>query len=144
MENQNHARITGPLTIYIRGFEDELIQQGYKRPKDQLYLIVQLSLWLSAQGFGIGEVTEVLLAEFLNQRNTVRCGPHQLSIVRLYPLINYLRNIGAIAEVEVPPSTTPIELFIEDYRSYLSQERGLALAGIRNYIYVAKALLTPI
>ena len=144
MENHNHVRITGPLTIYIRGFEEELIRQGYKRPKDQLWIMAQLSSWLSVQKLGIGDVTEALLAEFLNQRNAVRCGPHQLSIVRLHPLLDYLRNIGVIPLAEVPPPTTPIELFIEGYRNYLSQERGLALLGIRNYVDVAKAFLTHI
>ncbi|MHB8343683.1 MAG: hypothetical protein ACYDED_05360 [Ferrimicrobium sp.] len=40
MENQSHVHITGPLETYAAGFEQELIRQGYRCPKNKLYLMV--------------------------------------------------------------------------------------------------------
>ncbi|MHB8191054.1 MAG: tyrosine-type recombinase/integrase [Ferrimicrobium sp.] len=144
MENQSHVHITGPLETYAAGFEQELIRQGYRCPKNKLYLMAWLSLWLSVQELGIGDVTETLLAKFLRNRNATRCGTNLLSVAKLQPLLNYLRNLGVIPLVEVTPPVTPIELFIEGYRNYLDQERGFAPGTVRNYLGVAHAFVTHI
>ena len=144
MENQSHVRVTGPLAIYAAGFEQELIREGYCWPKGQLYLMAQLSRWLSTKKLGVDDVTETLLAEFLRKRNAARCGTNLLSIARLQPLLNHLRNLGVIPLAVVAPPATPTELFIERYRNYLDQERGFAPGTVRNYLGVAKVFLTHI
>lgn len=126
MENQSHVRITGPLAIYAAGFEQELIREGYRWTKGQLWLMAQLSRWLSAKQLGVDDVTEKLLAEFLRKRNATRRGTNLLSMARLQPLLNHLRNLDVIPLAEVTPPVTPIEPFIEGYRNYLDQERGSA------------------
>ena len=144
MENQSHVRITGPLAIYAAGFEQELIREGYRWPKGQLWLMAQLSRWLSAKKLGVDDVTETLLAKFLRNRNATRCGTNLLSIARLQPLLSHLRNLGVIPLAEVAPPATPIELLIEGYRNYLCQERGFAPGTVRNYLGVARSFLTHI
>ena len=144
MENQSHVRMAGPLAIYAADFEQELIREGYRWPKGQLWLMAQLSRWLSAQKLGTDDLTEAQLAEFLRQRNAARRGTNLLSMARLQPLLNHLCRLGVISLPEVAPPITPIELFIERYRNYLDQERGFAPGSIRVYIYVAKAFLNHI
>ena len=144
MENQSHVRITGPLAIYAAGFEQELILAGYRWIKGQLWIMAQLSRWLSANKLGVDDVTETLLAKFLRKRNATRCGTNLMSMARLQPLVDHLRNLGVISLAGVTPPATPIELFIEVYRNYLDQERGFAPGTIRNYLGVAHAFLTHI
>ena len=144
MEKQSHVHVTGPLAIYAAGFERELIRVGYRWPKGQLWLMAQLSRWLSAKKLGVDDVSEKLLAKFLRNRNATNSGTNLLSVAKLQPLLNYLRNLGVIPLAEVTSPVTPTELFIEGYRNYLDQERGLALQSIRNYLAVAKAFLTHI
>ena len=144
MENQSHVRITGPLAIYAAGFEQELIREGYRWPKGQLWQMAQLSRWLSAKKLGVDDLTETLLAKFLRKRNAARSGTNLLSVAKLQPLLNYLRNLGVIPLAEVTRPVTPAELFIEGYRNYLDQERGFAPGTIRNYLGVAHAFVTHI
>ena len=55
------------------------------------------------------------------------------------PLLAYLREIGVVA-VPVPVST-PLEVLLGQYRSWLVQERGLAAATVLRYENTARRFL---
>jgi hypothetical protein len=56
MSNPRAVRMTGPLSMYVEGFCDELAGRGYTRDSAsiQLQLVAHLSRWLDAESLARG------------------------------------------------------------------------------------------
>jgi hypothetical protein len=98
----------------------------------------QVGRWLSAEGFEPAHLSEERLAEFLAARR--RAGDRKVPGLRgMRPLLAYLREIGAVA---VPvPGSTPLEVLLGQYRTWLVEERGLAEATVQRYEKTARRFL---
>jgi len=98
----------------------------------------QVGRWLSAEGLEPAHLSEERLAEFLATRR--RAGHRKVPGLRgMRPLLAYLREIGAVA-VPVPVST-PLEVLLAQYRTWLVEERGLAEATVQRYETTARRFL---
>lgn len=125
MGNPSRVNVVGPLLPYVGGFRAELESQG-SRPNavsDQLRLMVHVSRWLAANGFGVAELTSARVDAFLVAR---RAAGYVLwrSPKGIAPLLTYLRDMGAVPLPEPATVTTAAEHLLAHYRTYLMEERG--------------------
>lgn len=142
MGNPSRVNVMGPLVPYVTGFRAELETQGY-RPNalaDQLRVMAHVSRWLASQGLGEGDLTPQCIEEFLAAR---RAAGYVLwrSPKGVAPLLTYLRGRGVVPVPERGTPGTPAESFLEHYRMYLAQERGLAAGTVASNLHVARLFL---
>lgn len=142
MSNPSRVRVAGPLAPYVGGFRAELESQGY-RPNavsDQLRLLAHVSRWLAGSGFEVADLTPARVDEFLVAR---RGAGYVLwrSPKGVAPLLTYLRQLGVVSVPEPAKAKTPAEHLIEHYRTYLTEERGLAAATVASNINVGRLFL---
>src|SRR6266568_1954968 len=126
MYSLSHRCIHGPLKTHEAGFREWLAEHGCCVPsvRYQLELMDDLSRWLTRHGAGPGELTPAVVSEVLAAR---RARGHHLGSARgAGPLLGYLRGLGVVPGAARPAARTPRERLMEEYRSYLASERGLA------------------
>jgi site-specific recombinase XerD len=108
---------------------------------DQLRLLAHVSRWLDGQRLGVEEVSPTRVEQSLVHR---RGEGYRLWLSKraLVPMLDYLRGLGVIPmPVPVAP-VSEVERLIEDYRTYLVHERGLAAGTIVGYLHVAGLFLS--
>lgn len=134
--------MAGPLAVFAPGFRAELVRQGY-RPGSvdaQLQLVASASWWLDARGLAAGDLTEVRVVEFMEDRRELGrarlCSPRAMR-----PLVGYLRGLRVVAAMEPAVPLTSGEMLVERYSAYLRDRRGLSPSTVRNYVGVARAFL---
>ena len=142
MGNPSRVKVYGPLVPYVGGFRAELESQGY-RPNvvsDQLRLLAHVSRWLAGSGFEVADLTPERVDEFLVAR---RAAGYVLwrSPKGVAPLLTCLRRLGVVSVPEPAKATTPAEHLLEHYRTYLTEERGLAAATVASNIHVGRLFL---
>ena len=143
MSTPRHVQVSGPLGPYRSGFHDDLVRQGYRSTHHHLYVMAQMSRWLCSEKLSASELSTTSIAPFATWRTTVGYTT-TLSTLRVSALVGYLIDVGAMSAGEpVPPDTTSGQI-LERYRSYLTDERGLAAMSIRNYIAVADTFLSSL
>jgi site-specific recombinase XerD len=118
--------VSGPLAPYAAGFESWLRSRSYSlsAAADRIYQLDQLSRWLGREGLGVGELTGDQAERFTAARRAAGlvswASPQSVTL----PL-GYLRTLG-VAPVPAPVvAQSLLEDLLEDYRRYLSAERGL-------------------
>ncbi len=126
MYSLSHICIHGPLKAHEAGFREWLAEHGCCVPsvRYQLELMDDLSRWLTRHGAGPGELTPAVVSEVLAARRAR--GHHLVSARGAGPLLGYLRGLGVVPGAARPAARTPRERLMEEYRSYLASERGLA------------------
>jgi len=118
--------VSGPLAPYAAGFESWLSSRSYSASAaaDRLYQFDQLSRWLGREGLGVGELTGDQVERFAAERRAAGLVSWAARQSVTLPL-GYLRTLG-VAPVPAPAlAQSPLEELLEDYRRYLSVERGL-------------------
>lgn len=120
-------QVTGPLAEYVEGFGSDLVSMGYTplTVAVQLRLMAHLSRWLADRSLGPWALDETTVEAYFAQRRAAGYS-NERTARALRPLLNHLRQQGA-----APPSTqagpgTPVERLLEEYRSWMRSERGLA------------------
>src|SRR5487761_58559 len=121
------VRMHGTLQPYAQGFATELFRQGYAEGTvmHHMYLLSDLSSWLTEQRMDPIQLSHERAAEFLRDR---RAGGtmHRSSPRGLAPLLAYLRQLGAVPEPVTRCATTQAEKIVEEFTGHLAKERGLA------------------
>ncbi|MDA8400394.1 MAG: site-specific integrase [Candidatus Dormibacteria bacterium] len=143
MGNRSHVRMAGPLASHTAGFEQYLAEQGYRSAATHLYMMAQLSCWLLKSKLGLGDLSALVVEDFLRWRRAVGYRS-VVSFSRLSQLIDYLVSIGVVASFEPAVAETPGERLIERYRCYLINERGLTTDSVRAYLEVAGTFLSAV
>lgn len=136
--------VTGPLEAYAPGLCAELGRLGYTpiSAAEVLQLFAHLSRWLGAQGLRPQELTAGVVAQFLvDRRKHYR---RRLTQEALRHSLSYLRDAGAIPAPASIDSDDEIACLVEDYRRYLSGERGLAVLSIRRYLPSVRVFLSEV
>jgi site-specific recombinase XerD len=139
----SRVRITGPLTPYLPGFDDELRRLGYTATsaKIQLELVAHLSRWMAGEGLAASALTPQVVRAYLAARRAAGYR-YMRSTAALEPLLGYLRRLAVTA---TPPSETtssdPVELLLERYQAYLLGERGVSAKTAHDYINVVRPFL---
>lgn len=142
MGNPSRVEVIGPLVPYTAGFRAELESQGYRRNAvaDQLRLMAHVSRWLASRGLGEGDLAPNRVEEFLVARRAAGyalwCSPKGVA-----PLLAHLRRLAVVPAPEPAPFRTPVEDLLELYRTYLVEERGLAVGTVASNLHVARLFL---
>lgn len=134
-------RKDGPLGPIADGFRARLMTLGYTpgSARLQLRMMGQLGRWMEAEGTALARLDEELVDRFLAARRA--CGQRpSLGVRSLAPLVEHLREQGAIAPAPILP-LTPLGALLERYRQWLVRERGLAAATVHRYETLARRFL---
>lgn len=134
-------RKPGGMGPYIGGFERRLLELGYTPStiRNMLKEVGQLGRWMHEHGLDASELDVQSIEEFICDR--LARGQRRVPTVRsVLPVLDFLRNEGVLAEVEVV-TPTPVEALIGDYRTWLVHERGLAAPTVLRYENLARRFL---
>lgn len=137
------VRVSGPLARFQEGLEAELAERGYAplSAVNQLYLMAHLSRWLQERGLEAGDLDLARVDAYLADRR--RAGyTCWLSRRGLAPLLGYLRGLGTAPVPQQPVAIGPVEEFLERYRVYLVEERGLVASTICSYLDYARRFVS--
>ncbi len=119
--------VSGPLAPYAAGFESWLTSRSYSpsAAADRVYQFDQLSRWLAREGLDVEDLTADQAERFPAARRAAGlvCWASPASVA--LPL-GYLRTLGVAPAPAPVPALGPFEELLEDYRRYLSVERGLS------------------
>ena len=118
--------VSGPLAPYAAGFASWLSSRAYSRSAtaDRLYQLDQLSRWLEREGLDVGELTGEQAERFAAARRAAGRVTWASPQSTMLPL-GYLRALGVVPTPAPVVPEGPLEQLLEDYRRYLSVERGL-------------------
>lgn len=133
-------RKAGLLAPQVEDYRFWLAQHGYtpQTIRNMLKDLGQVGLWLSRAGLQVKDLTEDRLEDFLTARRGVR---RRVPGVRgMTPLLAFLRETGAVAQPQ--PAVTPMTTLLEQFRSWMDKERGLAAATMLRYENTARRFLT--
>jgi site-specific recombinase XerD len=130
----------GPLASYLDAYLKLIEQEGFlpSSVPMQMYAIARFSNWLQTWQVDLHELDEAAVERFL-QRD-----PGMLRSGEPAPLRRFLamlREIG-VTVAKVPEPSNGQQRFINEYRRYLLQERGLAETSLLNYVPFAEQLLS--
>jgi integrase/recombinase XerD len=145
MKDPSQVRVTGPLGPHAEGFRTELARQGYASSSavNQLKLVGHLSRWMTMEGLSAPELVPAEIKRYVEARRAARYR-HNLSEQGLRPLLEYLRELGVLAEPAPPGPASPHERLLEDYVSYLRAERSLAAGTVRYYLRFARLFISSV
>ncbi|WP_434612234.1 tyrosine-type recombinase/integrase [Arthrobacter sp. A5] len=133
-------RNDGQLGAQVEGYRAWLVRRGYTPGtiRNMLKDIGRVGRWLSSEGLRAEELNEQVLSGFLSARKAVvtRRFPGPRALV---PLLEFLRYSG-IAPAASPLATALGEL-MDEYRSWMFQERGLAPTTVHRYENTARRFL---
>ncbi|MGH3226345.1 MAG: tyrosine-type recombinase/integrase [Streptosporangiaceae bacterium] len=138
--DRSASLVTGPLACYAAGFAAELSARGWSTDSvyRHLWLMRELSAWMSAQGLDAGQLSPAAAERFVPVMRVTR---RRLASVRaLAPMLGYLRDRGVLPEPDVAPASER-DALLAAYQQYLRGERGLSEATVRTYTWFAAAFL---
>jgi site-specific recombinase XerD len=130
----------GPLAFYLDAYLKRIEQEGFLSSSVpmQMYAIARFSRWLQAQQLDLHQVDEVAVERFLHRDPNMVHGSETAPLRRFLAM---LREIGLTA-AKPPEPRNGQQRFIDEYRRYLLQERGLAETSLLNYVPFAEQLLS--
>lgn len=130
----------GPLASYLDAYLKHIEHQGFlpSSVPIQIYGIARFSNWLQARQLGAHQVDEAMVERFLKRDPATI---HSGESAPLRRLLAILREIG-LAPAKPPEPRNGQQRFLDEYRRYLLQERGLAKTSMVNYVPFAEQLLS--
>lgn len=126
--------VEGGLQEHAAGYAAALAELGYAPSsiEAQLSLARALSMWLAARGLTPGLLTDDVVRAFVVERRTVT---RRLRSERaLVPVLRYLRALGVAPAAAPAVASTPAEMLLQRFGSFLSTEKGLAPETVRSYL----------
>ena len=137
MMNQSVVVVTGPLEPFRRGFEDRLVELGYRSSSviRRLVVVAQFSRWLAAEGVEPEELTARGVDAFVDQVASTSRYRRRTSRRALRDLLGYLVELGVVPVGEAPVLDDPNEVLLRQFADYLVHERGVArhTTTVRDY-----------
>jgi len=130
----------GPLASYLDAYLKLIEHSGFLPASVpmQMYAIARFSNWLHIRQLGVHQVDEATIERFL-KRDPSTC--HSGESAPLRRLLAMLREIG-LTPAKAPEPRNCQQRFMDEYRCYLLQERGLAKTSLLNYLPFAEQLLS--
>src|SRR3954451_6545297 len=133
-------RKAGLLAPHVEGYREWLTVRGYtpQTVRNMLKDLGQIGVWLLTQGLDASQFNEDQASAFLCARRAAG-HPRVPGVRAMVPLLTYLREVGVVAPVG--PAATPLGEVLEQYLSWMVQERGLAPMTVLRYENTARRLL---
>jgi integrase/recombinase XerD len=128
------AVVSRPLAPYAAGFERWLWSRAYSPSTvaSRLSQLDQLSRWLECQGLGARELTPARAAQFASSRREAGLVTWTSPRSAALPL-GYLRGLEVVPLPAAAEREGLLEKLVDDYRRYLTVERGLSEKTVLNY-----------
>lgn len=132
----------GPLAGHADTFAALLCEQGYSRVAGQikLRLIADFNHWLERKHLGVEQLSEPVLARYLQCRKRSAWIPKE-SPYTLGQFLETLRHSGVTPAFGRQSIADPREKFLDEYREYLRNERGLAESTLPNVLVFVERFL---
>ena len=133
--------VSGPLSLFMSGFREDLGRCGYRpgTAAKQLQLMAHLSRWMAAHDLALAALGKVQIEQFVSERRASH--RHLASALALEPLLGYLRGLGVVPPAGSREAPTPSGALLDRYSEYLLVQRGLKDGTVRNYCNHARAFL---
>jgi integrase/recombinase XerD len=136
MGEPSRVRVAGPLEPFAEGFIAELEGSGYRPAAAavQVRVLAHLSRWMQDQDVSPAQLGEPELERFRREHLD------RFASVRgagLAVVLGYLRGLGVVAAQE-PRALTAAGELLEEYRRYLTVERGLTVGTVRGYVDIVR------
>lgn len=137
-----HRLRVGPLAPYLDAYLKRIEQEGFLPASVpmQLYAIARFSNWFHMSKLDLHQLDENTVERFLKRDPGIF---HSCESAPLRRFLAMLREIGVTA-AKLPEPRNSQQQFIDKYRLYLLQERGLAETSILNYVPFAEQLLSEL
>ena len=121
------SRVGGPLFPFASGFLVELRERGYEwtAVHARMRVMGELSDWIVVRGIEPRQLTQALIAEFLEGARVSQRGGPWCSPMSERQLVAYLCDVGLVPAAEPARLTDPVELLVAEFVEYLVRERGL-------------------
>jgi site-specific recombinase XerD len=132
-------RKPGLLGSRVEGYRAWLAERGYtpQTSRNMLKELGHVGRWLQSEGLEPADLNEDRIAVFLAVRRDA--GQRRVPGLRgMMPLLAYLREVGVIAR---PVRLAPLEVLLDQYRSWMIGERGLAATTVLRYENTARRFL---
>jgi integrase/recombinase XerD len=142
MVDPSQVHVSGPLEPFAAGFASSLVRHGYTPNSAtlQMNLMAHLSHWLTGQGLDARELRATDVERFLTARRDAGYTQY-LSGKATRPMLTYLRDQG-VSLLPLPAVVSgPMDVAIERYRQYLTNERGLRPTTARSYLDAVRPFL---
>ncbi|MET4096829.1 site-specific integrase [Arthrobacter sp. UYCu712] len=136
MKKRQSVGVVGPLSLYVEGFRQSLEVRGYAPDsvRWRLRRFAALDHWLRGQRLAACDldacVERLVAARRAEGRTTF------IAVTNFAVPIAYLRGIDVVPAI--PSSVDRAVQILEQYRSYLVTERGLAESSIPVALHVAE------
>ena len=142
MMNQSVVVVSGPLQPFRRGFEDRLVELGY-RPSSvlrRLVVVAQFSRWLATEGIEPEELSACGMDAFVAQVASTSRYRRRTARRALRDLLGYLVELGVVRAGEAPVLDDPNEVLLRQFADHLVHERGVArhTTTVRDYQRIAR------
>ena len=136
MREPSRVRVTGPLEPFVEGFIAELEGAGYRPAAAavQVRVLAHLSRWMREEDVSAGELSEAELERF-RREHVDRFASLRGAGIAL--VLGYLRGSGVVPAVE-PRAVTAAGELLEQFRRYLTVERGLTAGTVRGYVDIVR------
>ena len=139
------VRVSGPLSPFAHGFATELVRAGYspRTARDHVYVLAQLSRWLTGERLAAVELTPEAVDRFLLDRRAA--GYRRWCTLRsLQPMLVFLRGAQAVPAAEHAGPDSAAGGLLLAYCRYLVVERRLAAASVTARVGVARRFLSTL
>ena len=128
-----------PLTPYVMGYFDQLIQCRYAAETTEKYMagIAHLGLWMGQSHLAIEQLDKKAVTRFLDEHLPICACPRPVFRTRsdlraaCAHLLCILRDRGVIPRPTTP--TAPLDAEVDRFDEHLRNVRGLAGETCRNY-----------
>lgn len=133
-------RKPGRMGPFVEGFRDSLVAAGYA-PGTVRHLLKDvgaLRRWMEFADVWPSELDPRVIEQFRKHR--ISAGRRRVAGARSFaPLLGHLRARGVL--VAEPAVLTPVGRLVEDYRTWLVHDRGLAAPTVLRYEKTARRFL---
>lgn len=133
----------GPLSEHLDAYAASVANQGYQRHsiRQQIVVIASFSRWLKQKHIDVQSLDGNAVDRFLRHRcrqQRVRRGDPKA----LKRLLALLCQIGVVKPHPQPAADNAQSRAVDEFRRYLSQERGLSPSTLHNYVPVIEQFLS--
>jgi len=123
------------LAPYFEPYSEYLADRGYSQISywKKTFLVSEFSRWLGRKKIAACEITTKHEDAFLRYNAACRC-PKQGDRTAVTSVTSWLQENGIIeGKLNASPAMSEVDRILQEYRSYLQEDRGLASTTIENY-----------
>jgi len=134
-KRRSRLRVEGPLAPYFEPYSEYLAERGFSQVSywKKTFLVSEFSRWLAQEKIAASEITAEHEEAFLRHNAECRC-PKRGDPITVTSVTSWLQENGIIeGKFTASSETCSFDWILQEYSSYLQEDRGLAPTTIQNY-----------